>query len=113
MDFNSLDAQREACEAFIQSQKAMGWTASAVSYEDGGFSGGNMDRPGLDRLLAEIQGGKIDFDRCIATPDMMALVGRLGKVLGPRGQPEVLHRAGGRAPGHLARQGAAAEIPAV
>ena len=57
--FNSLDAQREACLAYIQSQKHEGWIACKEPYDDGGFSGGNMDRPGLKKLLADIQAGKI------------------------------------------------------
>ena len=51
--FNSLDAQREACIAFIQSQKHEGWTVSPTLYDDGGISGGTLDRPALKRLLAE------------------------------------------------------------
>ncbi len=58
-DFNSLDAQREACEAFIVSQKALGWVASKAIYDDGGFSGGSTDRPALQRLLADISLGKV------------------------------------------------------
>ena len=57
--FNSLDAQREACEAFITSQKEQGWKAIAPAYDDGGFSGGNTERPGLKRLLADIAAGKV------------------------------------------------------
>jgi site-specific DNA recombinase len=57
--FNSLDAQREACEAFILSQKAQGWRANASAYEDGGFSGGNTERPGLKRLLADVAAGRV------------------------------------------------------
>jgi site-specific DNA recombinase len=60
-DFNSLDAQREACAAYIASQKAEGWAAIKESYDDGGFSGGNMERPGLKRLMEDIQGGKINI----------------------------------------------------
>ena len=60
MEFNSLDAQREACEAFIISQKHEGWTALPEGYDDGGFSGGSMDRPALKRLLADIALGRID-----------------------------------------------------
>jgi DNA invertase Pin-like site-specific DNA recombinase len=58
--FNSLDAQREACEAFIQSQMHEGWVAIRTKYEDGGFSGGNMDRPALKRLMADIAEGKVN-----------------------------------------------------
>ena len=59
-DFNSLNAQREACEAYIASQKHEGWGAVAEMYDDGGFSGGTMDRPALKRLLADVVTGKID-----------------------------------------------------
>jgi len=58
--FNSLDAQREACAAFIQSQKHEGWTVSPALYDDGGFSGGTLERPALKRLLADIEAGQID-----------------------------------------------------
>ncbi len=58
-NFNSLDAQREACLAYIASQKAEGWVALPEAYDDGGFSGGNMERPALKRLLADIKAGKI------------------------------------------------------
>lgn len=60
-DFNSLDAQREACAAFINSQKHEGWVAVSGVYEDGGFSGGNMERPGLRRLMEDIRAGKVDI----------------------------------------------------
>jgi len=59
-DFNSLDAQREACEAFIVSQKHEGWTSLPVLYDDGGFSGGTLERPALQQLLADVAAGKID-----------------------------------------------------
>jgi site-specific DNA recombinase len=58
--FNSLDAQREAAEAFIRSQAGEGWTLLPDRYDDGGFSGGSMDRPAVRRLMADIEGGKID-----------------------------------------------------
>lgn len=54
-EFNSLDAQREAAEAFIASQKAEGWACLPEQYDDGGFSGGNAERPALKQLLADIQ----------------------------------------------------------
>jgi site-specific DNA recombinase len=60
MDFNSLDAQRESCEAYITSQKADGWLLAADRYDDGGFSGGTMERPALQRLLADVTAGKVD-----------------------------------------------------
>ena len=59
-EFNSLQAQREACAAYILSQRHEGWTPVRDSYDDGGFSGGNMDRPGLKRLMAEIEAGRVD-----------------------------------------------------
>jgi site-specific DNA recombinase len=58
--FNSLHAQREACEAYIFSQRHEGWQLLANQYDDGGFSGGNMERPGLKKLIADIASGKID-----------------------------------------------------
>lgn len=59
-DFNSIDSQREACFAYITSQKSEGWRAHKESYDDGGFSGGNMDRPALQKLLKDIKAKKID-----------------------------------------------------
>ena len=59
-EFNSLDSQREACEAFILSQRHEGWKVLGAHYDDGGFSGGNMARPGLVQLLADIRDKKID-----------------------------------------------------
>lgn len=59
-EFNSLDAQREACEAYVASQRHEGWMLSPAFYDDGGFSGGSMERPALKRLLADIAAGEID-----------------------------------------------------
>ena len=59
--FNSLDAQREACQAYIESQRHEGWRAISTRYDDGGFSGGTMDRPALTRLLADVQAGRLDI----------------------------------------------------
>lgn len=59
--FNSLHAQREACEAYVLSQTSEGWEALPAHYDDGGFSGGNTDRPGLKALLADIEAGRVDI----------------------------------------------------
>jgi site-specific DNA recombinase len=59
-DFNSLDAQREACEAFIASQKREGWSPVGETYDDGGFSGGTMERPAFRRLLKDVSADRID-----------------------------------------------------
>jgi DNA invertase Pin-like site-specific DNA recombinase len=60
MDYNSLDAQRDACQAYIASQKSEGWVALRDAYDDGGFSGGTLNRPGVQRLLEDVQEGLID-----------------------------------------------------
>jgi len=59
-EFNSLDAQREACAAYVMSQRHEGWILLPDYYDDGGYSGGNMDRPGLKQLLAEVEAGRVD-----------------------------------------------------
>ena len=59
--FNSIDAQKEAGHAFIKSQSHEGWIAVTDDYDDGGYSGGNVERPALRRLMADIQAGKIDI----------------------------------------------------
>ncbi len=59
-EFNSLDAQREACEAFVASQKAEGWVLVPDRYDDGGFSGGTLERPALKRLLGDVEAGLVD-----------------------------------------------------
>ena len=60
-EFNSLAAQREACEAYIRSQRHEGWVLARTRYDDGGFSGGNMERPALQGLLADIRAGRVDI----------------------------------------------------
>jgi site-specific DNA recombinase len=59
-DFNSLDAQRESAEAFVESQKLEGWIVLPDRYDDGGFSGGNMERPALNKLLSDVDAGDVD-----------------------------------------------------
>src|SRR3954471_7031379 len=59
-DFNSLQAQREACEAYISSQKHEGWKALSIAYDDGAYSGGTMERPALQQVLADITAGQVD-----------------------------------------------------
>jgi len=59
-EFNSLDAQREAGESYVASQRHEGWVALPAHYDDGGFSGGNLERPGLQRLLEDVEAGRID-----------------------------------------------------
>jgi site-specific DNA recombinase len=61
--FNTLDAQREAAESFINSQRQEGWVALPQKYDDGGYTGANMDRPALKRLLADVQSGAVN---CVA-----------------------------------------------
>src|SRR5262249_589889 len=63
-DFNSLDAQGEAAEAYIHSQAHAGWTALPDRYDDGGYSGSNLERPALQRLLTDLRAGNID---CVLT----------------------------------------------
>ncbi len=60
-EFNSLDAQRGAVEAFVESQRGQGWQALPERYDDGGFTGANTDRPAFQRLMGDIEGGKVDL----------------------------------------------------
>ncbi|PPE80905.1 hypothetical protein C3941_06295 [Kaistia algarum] len=61
MEFNSLDAQREDCEAYIKSQRHERWSCLPAAYNDGGFSGGSLDRPDMQRLMADIRAGALDI----------------------------------------------------
>ena len=60
-EFNSLQAQREACESYIKSQKHENWQLLPTEYDDGGYSGGKMERPALNRLLSDIKSGLVDI----------------------------------------------------
>src|SRR5436309_1818619 len=60
LEFNSLDAQRDACEAYIKSQASQGWRALPQHYDDPAYSGGNLDRPALQRLLKDVDAGRVD-----------------------------------------------------
>ena len=71
-DFNSLHAQREACEAFVLSQKGLGWSLIPTAYDDGGFSGGNVERPALRRLIQDIEAGKVNAYRTAAADAVAA-----------------------------------------
>ena len=60
-DFNSLHAQRDACTAYVMSQASEGWSAMPTQYDDGGLSGGTLERPALQRLLTDVAAGRIDI----------------------------------------------------
>jgi len=60
MEFNSLEAQREACEAYVASQRAEGWILVPDRYDHGGFSGGTLERPALKRMRTDIESGRVD-----------------------------------------------------
>src|SRR5262249_3896915 len=88
-EFNSLQAQREACEAFINSQRHEGWACLPKAYDDGGFSGATMERPALRRLLADITAGRVDtvvvykIDRPTRS---LADFAQIVEILGARGE---------------------------
>jgi site-specific DNA recombinase len=75
--FNSLEAQREACLAYINSQKHEGWIAANGRYDDGGFSGDTMERPALKQLLDHIAAGKICHSHRLQSRSFNTFVGRL------------------------------------
>ena len=74
-DFNSLDAQYDASQAYIRSQAHAGWTLLRAKYDDGGFSGGNTDRPALQQLLEDVRAGKVDIIRGLQSRPPDPLVG--------------------------------------
>ena len=76
-DFNSLHAQREACEAFIKSQAGEGWRLIRPAYDDGGLSGGTMERPALQRMLAGINQRQIDIVVVYKVDRLTRSLGRL------------------------------------
>ena len=88
-EFNSLHAQREACEAFIASQRSEGWVLVRDQYDDGGISGGTLERPGLKRLLEDIEDGLVDvvvvykIDRLSRSLADFAKLGRVDEVPDP------------------------------
>src|SRR5437016_7075695 len=86
--FNSLHAQREACEAFIRSQRHEGWTCLTQGYDDGGLSGAAMDRPALQQLLADIQAGKIDVVVCYKVDRLTRSLADFAKIV------EIFHAKG-------------------
>ena len=79
--FNSLDAQREACAAYILSQAGEGWIGLPALYDDGGFSGGNMERPALTRLLADIDRGSIDIVVVYKVDRLTRSLGDFGRIV--------------------------------
>ena len=76
-EFNSLDAQREASESYIESRRMQGWQGLPDRYDDGGFSGGNMERPALKRLLDDVDDGKSGCDRGVQNRPPFTFVARL------------------------------------
>src|SRR6202022_1284637 len=88
-EFNSLQAQREACEAFIDSQRHEGWICLRASYDDGGFSGATMDRPALQRLLADITAGRVDIVVCYKVDRLTRSLADFAKIV------EILDARGG------------------
>ena len=75
--FNSLDAQREACAAYIDSQRHEGWLALDDRYDDGGYSGGTLERPALQRLIRDIEAGRVDTVVCYKIDQAVPLAHRL------------------------------------
>lgn len=94
--FNSLDAQREACAAYVKSQHHEGWQAIATRYDDGNYSAGNMERPALEQIMADIEAGKVGVvvvykpDRLTRSPaDFAKIVDNFDKYKVRQGAGEV------------------------
>ena len=87
-EFNSLDAQRDACEAYVLSQAGEGWQVHPERYDDGGFSGGNIQRPGLQRLLRDVEAGRVQVVVLYKVDRLTRSLGDFSKIV------EVLDRAG-------------------
>src|SRR3954466_7728808 len=81
-EFNSLHAQRESCEAYVVSQKAEGWVLVPDRYDDGGISGGTLERPGLKRLLADVEARRIDIVVVYKIDRLSRAMGDFFQVLG-------------------------------
>jgi site-specific DNA recombinase len=92
-DFNSLHAQREAAEAYVKSQAHEGWRLIREGFDDGGFSGGSLDRPALQRLLASIRSTQIDIVvvyRSTGSPDPLPISPSSSSCSMPRASPSSL-----------------------
>src|SRR5580700_9252218 len=76
-DFNSLDAQRECAEAYILSQRQEGWTLVSQRYDDGGFTGANLERPALRQLTADIEARQVRLRTCLQSRPAQPIVTRL------------------------------------
>src|SRR5437016_3554968 len=101
-EFNSLQAQREACEAFIESQRQEGWVCLRAAYDDGGFSGARMDRPALQRLLADLTAGRVDtvvvykIDRLTQCAGRVDLIMERARAIGKINDPVLRSRSSTR-----------------
>src|ERR1035437_6063364 len=91
-EFNSLHAQREACEAFIKSQAGEGWRLVKTAYDDGGLSGGTMERPALQRVLGDINQGLIDVVVVYKVDRLTRSLADFAKMVGVRGAWSLLRR---------------------
>jgi hypothetical protein len=111
-DFNSLDAQHEASQAYIRSQAHAGWTLLRGKYDDGGFSGGNTDRPALQRLLEEVQAGKVDVIVVYKVDRLTRSLADFAKLVdGGGGSSQVAWTERAAAPGIRATTGTAVRLP--